>query len=845
MPARFQLLQSEATRNLVQNPSAETNITGWGAHGATVTQSTLEARFGRHSVRVVTNGVAIHEGVSVRSYPNTSGTNYAGSIYVRGRGHLRLRLRDNFNGDEFISPEFSPSTNRWIRIQDLIGRTGLAVSNDLRIYVETVSIQTVTFYVDGAQIEEGGYSTTYCDGEQDGCRWNIEKHGSVSDRLDNERSGGRFIDLVEEDSGLYITMAGGVGMPPLRHNLQGRALLPGLEFQSTKILPRTITLTFWTKHKDASPESLYLIHQARQRLIDIIKPDRVTPDQPFVLRYNNGPVPLDIECLYEAGLEFEGDIRNPYFNSFAVRFLITDPFWTEDNQHVATLDPIDMLAIQNGLIAKVNREWDDLGFVNNAILGGAIGPDGNLYVTGRFTMIGGVGANGIAGYDGTNWFPLGTGLNMLVAPQPTPNGIVIVFGPDGSLYVCGNFNDAGGVANTQCLARWDFNTNLWNTVGGGLNNPAYSMSFAPNGSLFITGMFTIVDPAGAPIIANNIVEWTGTTWNPLIDAVTLVNGLVPAGAGGAGLEIVVGGSGTVYVGGAFTSAANVANTDSIARWHPPTLVFSSMGGSADNDIRAIAVDKSENVYIGGFFTTIGGVALNRAAVWNGTAWSQLAGGLSGDTRWIFVDADGLVWFVGDFAQALDVAGVTIPNTRHVVIWDDSQWVPAQFTVPANLTRMRTIVISGEDMYFGGEGALGNAFISSPNIVNSLATADSFPIFHFERIGGTNVILIMILNETSRRQMKFTYEMSDGEEVEIDLRLGIKSIRSSLFNVNIDVADALKNRLGELLPGSDFANWALVPGLNTISIYVQPIGDPTIEASMRWIPLHWSADAVGS
>ncbi|GAG77175.1 unnamed protein product, partial [marine sediment metagenome] len=259
MPARFQILQSEATRNLVENPSAETNIIDWGAHGAAIAQSMLEARFGRHSVQAITNGAAINEGVSIRSYPNTSGTNYAGSIYVRGGGNLRLRLRDNFNGDEFISPAFSPSANRWIRIQDLIGRTGLIASNDLRIYVETVGVEVATFYVDGAQIEEGTYTTTYCDGEQDGCRWNIEKHGSVSDRLDNERSGGRFIDLVEEDSDLYITMAGGIGMPPLRHNLQGRALLPGLEFQSTKILPRTITLTIWTKNKDASPKNLNLI----------------------------------------------------------------------------------------------------------------------------------------------------------------------------------------------------------------------------------------------------------------------------------------------------------------------------------------------------------------------------------------------------------------------------------------------------------------------------------------------------------------------------------------------------------------------------------------------------------
>jgi len=164
MPARFQILKSEAARNIIPNPSAETNITNWGAHGAVIAQSTAEARFGRHSVSVVTNGAAPFEGVSVRSYPNTSGTNYAGSVYVRGAGQLRLRLRDNFNGDEFISPAFSPSTDRWIRIQDIVGRTGLGVSNDLRVYIETVGVQVATFYVDGGMIEYVTYSTTYIDG---------------------------------------------------------------------------------------------------------------------------------------------------------------------------------------------------------------------------------------------------------------------------------------------------------------------------------------------------------------------------------------------------------------------------------------------------------------------------------------------------------------------------------------------------------------------------------------------------------------------------------------------------------------------------------------------------------
>ena len=845
MTAKFQILAPEATRNLIRNPNAEKNLDYWRAHGSVIDRSSEEARFGWHSVEVVTNGAGLYEGTSVRSYPNSSGITYAASAYVRGSGSVRLRLRDETNGDEFVSDAVSLNVDKWIRISDIIGSTGRGVEDcdDLRIYIETDRTQAITFYVDGAQIEEKPYSTTYIDGDQPGGRWNIAKHASVSDRDAQEATGGRWIDLDEVGLGVYATVTGGIGMPPLSHNVQGRSLEAGVEYQSTKVLSRVIQLTLWTKSENASPGALERLHESRQNLIDIIKPDRVSPTQPIRLRYNGGDTSLEIDALYEGGLEFSGDVRNQYFNSFVVRFFAPDPFWFEDNQHIETLDPLDSLPIQNGLIAKINREWTDLGLVNNFIIGSAIGPDGNYYVAGRFTTIGGVGANGIAYWDGENWNPLGTGLNMLVAPQPAPNGIIIAFGPDGSLYAGGNFNDAGGVAGTQCLARWDFDTNTWNSVGGGVNNPIYSMGFSPNGSLFIVGMFTQADPAGVPIIVNNIAEWTGAAWNQLIDTNTGINGLVPAGAGGAGLEVAVGPNNIVYIGGAFTSAANVADTDSIAYWDPNTDEYYSIGGSADNDVGSMAITSGGNVYIGGVFTDIGGVSLNRAAVWNGTAWSQLAGGVNGRVRWIFIAEDNLVWFVGDFTQALDSSGVAIPNTDHISIWDGSQWIPPQFTAPPNLTRMRTLTVSGEDLYFAGEGAIGTAFISVPNSFDSLATAESYPIFRFERTGGTNAVIIMILNEGTRKQMKLTYEMSDGEVVIIDTRPGYRTVESSLFAVNIDVASALRNQLGKVIPGSDFATLSLRPGENNISVYVQPIGDPVVESWVIWKPLHWSADAV--
>ena len=86
-------------------------------------------------------------------------------------------------------------------------------------------------------------------------------------------------------------------------------------------------------------------------------------------------------------------------------------------------------------------------------------------------------------------------------------------------------------------------------------------------------------------------------------------------------------------------------------------------------------------------------------------------------------------------------------------------------------------------------------------------------------------------------------MADGEEVEVDFRPGKRTITSSLFASSTTISEILQNQLGNLVPGSDFASFFLIPGENIISIFITVEGSTELEASMRWQPLHWSADAV--
>ncbi len=71
---------------------------------------------------------------------------------------------------------------------------------------------------------------------------------------------------------------------------------------------------------------------------------------------------------------------------------------------------------------------------------------GNYYLGGRFDTLFGVSANGIIGYDGTNWFPMGSGTNGVI-------GSIIRF--NGDLYIAGAFDSIGNTPIRVPMATWD------------------------------------------------------------------------------------------------------------------------------------------------------------------------------------------------------------------------------------------------------------------------------------------------------------------------------------------------------------------------------------------------------
>ncbi len=175
-------------------------------------------------------------------------------------------------------------------------------------------------------------------------------------------------------------------------------------------------------------------------------------------------------------------------------------------------------------------------------LGDGNGP--SLYIGGFFNTIGSVGASHIARFDGTNFFPLGLGVN---------NTVWTISNFESSLIVGGDFT-AADIESALHIARWD--TFGWSAIAGsGSGADATVFSLASSVTidgvprLAFGGSFTSV----GGMAASHIATWDGIGFSTLgagTDADVRTLTFLPAPAGGldAGL----------YTGGSFAAAGGAA-----------------------------------------------------------------------------------------------------------------------------------------------------------------------------------------------------------------------------------------------------------------------------------------------
>lgn len=306
---------------------------------------------------------------------------------------------------------------------------------------------------------------------------------------------------------------------------------------------------------------------------------------------------------------------------------------------------------------------------------------GELFVGGRFELVDGVPARGVARWDGSGWSAAFTAPDTLRTLTPFDGELFgggsygmgrwngsdwrpFAAGFDGTtaaftsygdqLIAGGRFTSAGGVP-AHGVARWD--GLAWSSLGAGLSNggsPVDVMALASHGTdLIAAGVFQ--SAGGQP--ARNIARWDGSGWSPL------GAGIGSAGSGWVAALAVY--NGDLIAAGGFTTAGGVA-ASSIARWDGSA--WRPLGGgitSASPYVEALTVYNNE-LYACGDFTVAGGVPASRIARWNGSAWQPVGSGTNFRTTAMCVYNNQLI-VGGGFSSAGGVPA------SHVARWNGSSW----------------------------------------------------------------------------------------------------------------------------------------------------------------------------
>jgi hypothetical protein len=803
----WKVVVAEATTNIVGNPSVERNTTGYAGVGAAtaLAQSATYQRRGVYSLRV-TPDTGAGDGVYYGTVTLADATAYTWTFQIRGASGIAYKayFADTSGNLQGTATTFS-GTGAWQCVTVTYTAAGTAAR---RLYVvkDNVSGNTDVFYLDAMQVEEKAYATTYCDGDQDGCRWVGAAHSSTSTRDADAYQGGRVRDLAD-DYYAPVLDESGMGAPPLNVVSQPYALLPGGTFENAVEQASTWQLVCWLT--GTSQGNLMQRHKA---LLDVLHANRRGTPQPVRIQYVGDTRTLYTDAVFAGGLE--GGARKGFTEQIALRFTSHDPMWYEDADTGATFDTYQDLAV-DCLAAKIDGTWTALGAPgadadggNVAVSAIARAPDGTVWLGGRFLNFAGVAAaDRLARYDpvaGT-YSAIGTGCDNSVT--------CIAFAPDGTPYIGGSFTTANGVA-CRGVAYWTGVT--FAPLGAGITSgPLFPdtytvrcMAFTHDGKLHVGGSIGGVDNQ----VVHGYAVWDheGGAW----DTTSTV-----ANSGADIYAMAVDQQGDLYVTGSGITSMGGVSAAGIAKYGRVSGAWTALSTGVDNIGYALAVMPNNDLVVAGTIATAGGVTVYRIARWNGQAFDAM-GLATAPTAIVnlMVDPHGNLWAEG--VVLTGGAGAVSSIQR----FNGYSWTQGDFIVPTGLGLDEFANLAGE-MWCGiGSTDATTAPCAVTTTITNGGDGAAAPVVQFARTGGTAAQVCTLINETAGHEMFFAYDLADGETLTLDLRRGRTAVTSSYRGKAVGATP---------VPGSTLAGWVLRPGANLVSSFVSETGSPTVTGTMRW------------
>lgn len=597
---------------------------------------------------------------------------------------------------------------------------------------------------------------------------------------------------LDGSNGVTVTQAYGMGMPPMSNQVTDYAVLDGGSFQRAQAKPRVMMLQI-----EASGNALTGtngLHTIRARLLSALNPHRA---QPMRLNYTGNSGTRYINAYYEAGLD-GGDLAG-FTEQMTLRLLAPDPYW-KANTATATTMANRAAQVFNHVGSWTDGVWSSMG--GGMASGGgdvhsmAAKPGGGVYVGGTFDTAGATSAQGIAVWSATGgWTELGGGVTRGGSPHDVR---AIEVAPNGDVYIGGLFTIAGATAARSIACR-DVSAGAWTALNGGFETGAtvHALTILSDGTLYAGGNFHTAGATAAKAIA----KWSGTRWSACDTG--MPSGYVTC--------LARDDSDNVYAGGTFVTAGSIAAVK-VAKWDGSnwSTLGSGFGASVTSFPYALAYDhKAGYLYAGGTFTTAGGVECLHVARWDGRQWEPLGGGVNNVVWELHVLENG--WLLAGGAFTL-VNGDSVlegaVSARRSALWNGYSWVPLPHDLASTMYAFAEDDTSGA-WYFGGTYSAGTQYVSARKTISNSGTARAYPVITIAAAAASQRLLY-IRNDTTDQTMWFDYLLQDGETLTIDCTPGAKSVTSSYYGTAVG---------NNPLPGSQLATFALAPGDNSISTLV--------------------------
>jgi len=808
----------KARTNEISNPSLETATTGYTAGAGSLARSTAQQYHGAYS-GAYTPSAATTDGFYY-TFTSTVALRAVSCKFFGQKGVPYALAYASTAPAELVTYTFT-ATGRWQWIWLYMNDTS---ATSRRIYFrKNGSTSVATFYVDGVQsevlVDASETVSTYIDGDQMGLvpnqqppayLWNGTPHASTSVRSGLTRAGGEVVKF--RDFGFTLMAIIGLGLAAPQNVATEYARLDGGYDDYTRKPTRQFTLN--GRFDGRTYAELRANRGGLARLFDR---DLNAQDQRLLLLHNLedpcGNVTTNtsrIYCKYQGGLD--GNTEGQVASQSPITFIQYLPDVLADGEDGSSLSV--QLSVSNAnfiLYRSPSGVWQAMG---TGLAGATSGPgkivkdnNGNVYVAGDFTSAGGVAnTNGIARWDGSSWNTVGNGVT---------GGSVNALALDsqGRLYAGGSFTAAGGVADTARIARWT--GAAWESVAtAGANGTVNDIVVSPDGTVYAGGAFTTIGGTAA----SRIASYNGSAWSALSTG----------GAGGDVISLVADPASDIYAAGNFTSMGGIANTLRIAKWDGSawTALGTGLGGTVAG---ALSIDARGILYTGGDITSAGGVSVNYLAQWNGVAWSPVGSGVaaagSPQVSSTSAAADGGIYLSGIFTEAGDVTGLD-----SMAIWNGATFVPLDVDLPGGAGPLVGVIRRVDDggIYVGFNQS-GTATGAVTTTITNTGTARAYPTLVINGPSSGTARIYQIKNNTTGRAIYLNnYIMQIGEVATLSFQPDALSFVST-FQGNI---------AGQVLPGSNAADFFLQPGTNSITFLA---GASTVTARLYWRPNYTGLD----